>query len=92
MDDVHVWRVRARGRLSDLGMTVGDFSRLTHIPEHQLFGFFFDGRPPSIQVAGGIAEGLGVSLDWLLGINEPRTRPIKATLGDTDYYQVEGPL
>ena len=80
MDDVRTWRLRARARLVELGLSFADFARLTGLPDNQVYGFFSAGRIPPISVAGTIAEGLGVSLDWLLGINEPRTRQSKEAL------------
>ena len=80
MDDVRTWRLRARARLVELGLSFADFARMTGLPDSQVYGFFSAGRIPPISVAGTIAEGLGVSLNWLLGINEPRTRQSKEAL------------
>lgn len=68
MDDFRTIRIRARQKLSETGMNVGEFAVAHNIPMGTAYAFFSKDQRPGLMVTGMMAEALGVSMDWLCGI------------------------
>lgn len=92
MDDIHVIRLRARLLLQQTGLSVCEFARLHNIQDEKAYLFFCKDRMPPLTVTAQVCEAFGVSMDWMLGIREPRVRPLVGTIGDQRYAQRETPV
>lgn len=74
MDDIRIIRIRAREKLHETGLSMSEFAVRHNISQGSVYEFFANERPVGLLRAGMIAEALGVSLDWLCGIQLPDDR------------------
>ena len=84
MDDLTTIRACALDYLKAHGMSVMDFASITGIDVRRCYQVFNGGIWPSLKQFVEVAEAMGVSVDWLVGL-EPKPTPIVGTVGDKHY-------
>jgi|GEM_PF-4523990 len=63
---------RLRKRRRELDLTQGDLGKMVEVSQATISDYEH-GIIPSVVIAGRLAKALGVSTDWLLGIEDKNT-------------------
>ncbi|MEO1779918.1 MAG: helix-turn-helix transcriptional regulator, partial [Pseudomonadota bacterium] len=76
-DRVDLFRSRLEGATTTIGMSKSALARATGVDRSTIGQLFKKDltRLPNAQLAADIAETLGVSLDWLMGLSNRPERP-----------------
>ena len=61
---------RLRTRIDEMGITQKQASKLAGISQQRMGNYVQNTRTPDIVTLSKLAVGLGVSADWLLGLNQ----------------------
>lgn len=74
---------RIQARLSELGMENQELARLSGIANSSITDYIKGKHPPNALTLGKMAEVLGVTSDWLLGLDDSPA-PLPRDLEDSE--------
>ena len=77
-----VFAERLKGRRVRIGLTQRDFAQKAKIAPGTLSAYERGHKTPTVEVALRIADGLGVSLEWLCGRRDADAKTTASTYGE----------